>query len=162
MQKGPEKFIQKYYLPEAEVFMARIGSCAVLQLTITETVDQTVVAIGVLRVRGSSMASQLGEQAFSSCICVCIHALCFDQAAYLLVVPPTALPQQWGNLRHVKMAFIVSSVYELFCIKFFQIFQSTLQYTTTSTKKLALIKLDLLQSWGTRHFSLINFNYQYI
>lgn len=29
-QKGPEKFIQKCYLAEAEVFMDRTGSCAVL------------------------------------------------------------------------------------------------------------------------------------
>lgn len=31
---------------------------------------------------------------------------------------PMALPQQWRNFWHVKMAFIVISAYKLFCMKF--------------------------------------------
>lgn len=56
----------------------------------------------------------------------------------------------------VEMAFIVYSAYKLFRIKFFQIF---LHYITTSTKKFALIKQDLLQRWRITHVSLIGFKY---
>lgn len=39
------------------------------------------------------------------------------------------------------------------------IFFQSLYHATTSTKKLTLIKLDLLQSWRTSHSSLISFKY---
>lgn len=63
MQKGLEKFIQKYYLPDARVRMAGISLFTVLVVDHKQKCSLEVVATGVLPIRGSDMKSKLSSPA---------------------------------------------------------------------------------------------------
>lgn len=109
--------------------------------------------------RGSGMASWR-EKSKSSLASVLVFRFTLLTRLHIYWSCPygtvTAMKKFWS----VKLAFVASSAYELFCMKFLQFFQN-LHYATASTQKPTLIKLDLLQSWSTSQFSLISFKHSW-
>lgn len=75
MQKGLEKFIQKYYLPDVQVRMAGIGLFTFIVLIVdhNQKCSLEVVATGVLFIRGSDMASWLAGRASFLLLHLCLY-----------------------------------------------------------------------------------------